>query len=118
MKNQKNNHNNKLQGVISITSKGTGYVATGGEKNKQDKQDIEVDFKNLNTAMHGDIVEILLHPKGKERQTAEVSKIINRAKIRFTGVLEQENLEVLPPSGGRTSKFFGKTKVAVSFFSL
>ena len=106
MKNQKNNHNNKLQGVISITSKGTGYVATGGEKNKQDKQDIEVDFKNLNTAMHGDIVEILLHPKGKERQTAEVSKIINRAKIRFTGVLEQENLEVLPPSGGRTSKLF------------
>ena len=35
-------------------------------------------------------MEILLHPKGKGRQTAEVSKIITRAKTRFAGVLELE----------------------------
>ena len=28
----------KLQGIISISSKGTGYVAIGNEKNKQDKR--------------------------------------------------------------------------------
>ncbi|OGI66282.1 ribonuclease R [Candidatus Nomurabacteria bacterium RIFCSPLOWO2_01_FULL_39_18] len=80
---------NKLQGIISISSKGTGYVAIGEEKNKG--QDPEIDFKHLNTALHGDMVEIILHPKGRERQTAEVSKIISRAKMSFTGVLEQEH---------------------------
>jgi len=88
MKNQKNYHTNKLQGIISISAKGTGYVAIEGSK---DKQDPEIDFKHLNTAMHGDTVEIVLHPKSKGRQTAEVVRIINRAKIRFTGVLESEN---------------------------
>ena len=91
MKNLKNNHGNRLQGVISISSKGTGYVSIGEKKNKRNNQDIEVDFKHLNTAMHGDMVEILLHPKGKNRQTAEVLKIIARAKICFAGVLELEN---------------------------
>ena len=65
---------NRLQGIISITSKGTGYVAIGEKNQKKDKQDPEVDFKHLNTALHGDMVEIVLHPKGKNRQTAEVSK--------------------------------------------
>src|SRR3970040_1953440 len=79
---------NRLQGIISITSKGTGYVAIGEKNQKKDKQDPEVDSKHLNTALHGDTVEIVLHPKGKNRQTAEVSKIISRAKIGFAGVLE------------------------------
>ncbi|OGI95330.1 ribonuclease R [Candidatus Nomurabacteria bacterium RIFCSPLOWO2_01_FULL_42_17] len=86
-KNLKNNHQNRLQGVISISSKGTGYVAVG---DKKDDQDPEIDAKHLNTALHGDLVEIILHPKSKGRQTAEVSKIISRAKTRFAGVLEQE----------------------------
>ena len=68
---------NKLLGTISITSKGTGCV--------------EIDFKHLNTALHGDTVEILLHPKGPSRQTAEVTKVITRVKNRFTGLLEVEN---------------------------
>ncbi|OGI93858.1 ribonuclease R [Candidatus Nomurabacteria bacterium RIFCSPLOWO2_01_FULL_40_18] len=97
MKNQKSKQTNRLQGIISITAKGTGYVAVG---EKKDNQDPEVDFKHLNTALHGDMVEIILHPKGKpdsakamswRRQTAEVSKIISRAKMRFAGVLELEN---------------------------
>ena len=90
---------NKLQGIISISSKGTGYVAIGEDKNKARPtersfgrgQDPEIDFGHLNTALHGDMVEIILHSKGKGRQTAEVSKIISRAKIGFAGVLEKEN---------------------------
>jgi len=77
---------NKLQGIISISSKGTGYVATPILE-----EDPEIDFRHLNTALHGDLVEILLHPKTKRRQSAEVSQIISRAKIGFVGVLEQEN---------------------------
>ena len=88
MKSQKNKETNKLQGVISISAKGTGYVKVLGEIPTKTGEDPEIDFKHLNTAMHGDIVEIILHPKGKNRQTAEVSKIVTRAKMRFAGVLE------------------------------
>ncbi len=79
----------RVEGRISISSRGTGYVAISEDKNKGN--DPEVDFKHLHTALHGDTVEILLHPKGHGRQTAEVTKIISRAKMSFAGVLEQEN---------------------------
>jgi len=100
VKSKTHKFSNKLEGIISISSKGTGYVAIGIEKNKG--QDPEIDFKHLNTALHGDMVEIILHPKnkgrpayakgfGEARQTAEVSRIISRAKMSFAGVLEMEN---------------------------
>jgi ribonuclease R len=78
----------RLEGVISISSKGTGYVAIPSFGQGKDP---EIDFKHLHTALHGDVVEILLHPKGRDRQTAEVTKIIKRSKTRFAGVLEKEN---------------------------
>src|ERR1035437_9178026 len=89
MKNHIKKQVNKAEGTISISAKGTGYVAIGIGKDKE--RDPEIDFKHLNTALHGDMVEIILHPKNKKRQTAEVSKIITRAKTRFAGILEQEN---------------------------
>ncbi|MFA5932043.1 MAG: ribonuclease R [Candidatus Paceibacterota bacterium] len=87
----KNNHKikeqkNKLQGIISVSSKGTGYVKVLGHE-----EDIEIDFKHLNTALHGDVVEIITHKKERDRITGEVTKIISRAKTRFTGILEEEN---------------------------
>ena len=90
MKNYKNKLKkvikNSFEGTISITSKGTGYVKVDGIE-----EDQEIDHKDLNTALNRDIVEIFLHPKTQSRQTAEVSKIIKRAKISFTGILESEN---------------------------
>lgn len=74
------------EGPISISAKGTGYVQISGYK-----EDIEIDFKHLNTALHGDVVKIVLHPKRQGRQSAEVSKIISRAKTGFVGVLEEKN---------------------------
>ena len=100
MKNKKQKIYKALQGTISITSKGTGYV-----KVPDYEQDPEINFKYLNTALHGDIVEIILNKKGYGRLIGRVSRIISRAKIGFVGVLE----EVSPPSGGLTSsKFFLK----------
>jgi ribonuclease R len=75
-----------LTGIISISSKGTGYV-----KAEKLDQDPEIDYKHLNTALNGDTVEILLHPKGSGRQTAEVTEIVQRAKKGFAGVLEKED---------------------------
>ncbi len=92
MKNKFNSNKikNTLQGIISISSKGTGYVAIGTEKNKG--EDPEIDFRHLNTALHGDMVEIVLHPKGQGRLTGEVVNIVSRAKMGFSGVLEKEGL--------------------------
>jgi ribonuclease R len=76
----------KLEGSISISSKGSGYVKIAGQKN-----DIEIDSRDLNTALHGDIVEVTLHPKTGPRIRGEVTNIVLRAKIGFAGVLEEEN---------------------------
>jgi len=76
---------NKQQGTISVSAKGTGYVRVLDQK-----EDVEIDFKHLNTALHGDTVEIILHPKKHGRQTGEVTKIISRAKTRFAGILEED----------------------------
>ncbi len=83
---------NRLSGTIAITAKGTGYVTplgTIGKKNKD--EDIEIDFKHLNTALHGDTVEISLLPKTSKRVQGEVVQVITRAKTNFAGVLENEN---------------------------
>ncbi len=84
-----------LEGIISITSKGTGYVRIDdGTKtpNKDKKDDIEIDSMHLNTALHGDTVEVIIHSKNsKGRIVGEVTKIISRAKNGFSGVLEEEN---------------------------
>ena len=73
-----------LTGIISVSSKGTGYVATTL------KEDPEIARQHLNTALHGDMVEIILHSKSHRRQTGEVIKIISRAKKAFAGILEKE----------------------------
>ena len=82
-------HKNKGQkaktGTIFITSKGTGYVTLEGYP-----EDIEIDPRDLGTALHGDTVEIILHPKSR-RQSGEVSNVIHRVKTRFVGILEKEN---------------------------
>lgn len=74
-------------GTVSVNSKGIGFI-----ENPADKQgeDVEIPQNLLHTALHRDQVEVALQPKrGTFRQTAEVVKIIQRAKIRFAGVLEQ-----------------------------
>lgn len=92
MKQMKNNKikpkitEKSLIGPISITSKGTGYVEI-----PDFEKDIEIDYKHLNTALHGDIVEILLFPKTESRTRGEVAKIVSRTKISFVGVLEEED---------------------------
>ena len=90
MKKHKNKAHTKpvkrLEGTISISAKGTGYVDIIGRDD-----DIEIDFKHLNKALHGDTVSIILHPKMSSLQTGEVVDILKRAKKGFSGVLESED---------------------------
>jgi ribonuclease R len=76
-----------MTGRITITSKGVGYI-----KNPEWTEDLEIQNQFLNTALHGDEVEAVLHAKVEgNRQQGEVTKIISRAKQGFVGVLEKEH---------------------------
>ena len=88
MRKQKTKSELNIQGIISVSRKGTGYI-----KVIDREEDIEVDSRHLNTALNGDMVEAILHPFqiDAKRQTGEVLKIISRAKGGFAGVLEREN---------------------------
>jgi len=79
-------HQNNLTGIISISAKGTGYV-----KVLDRKDDIEIDFRHLNTALHGDTVVVKIHGKMRSRTSGEVIKIISRAKTKFVGTLSEKN---------------------------
>lgn len=77
-----------IEGVINVNSKGVGFV-----ENPDQKQgvDFEIAPETLHTALNRDTVEIM--PLGQisrfMRPLAEVTKIIKRNKMRFTGVLEE-----------------------------
>lgn len=76
-----------VEGAISITAKGTGYVRV----DDSDDEDIEIGQKFLNTALHGDRVKVFLHPeKTGERQTGEVTEILMRSKMTFIGQIERK----------------------------
>ncbi|MFA6324955.1 MAG: ribonuclease R [Candidatus Paceibacterota bacterium] len=94
----------QLIGIISISGKGTGYVKIlnenlspkkAGIQTKSVLNDIEIDARHLNTALHGDTVEIKLHSKTEKRTTGEVIKIISRLKNSFVGVLEAADKKAL-----------------------
>jgi ribonuclease R len=76
----------EVEGTIRISAKGVGYVAVEGME-----EDIEIDPRDLNTALDQDRVMIILHGKrlGK-RQGGEVTQILLRNKTRFVGVLIRE----------------------------
>lgn len=72
-------------GQISVSGRGIGYFTVEGFE-----EDIEIQTPALNTALHNDTVEIVIHPEiPNQRIQGEVLKIVSRAKLRFVGVLEQ-----------------------------
>ncbi len=84
-----------IEGIIRISHKGIGKVII-----KETGELIEVAHSFLKTALNGDTVRVLLHPKKhNETATGEVTKIIRRSKKGFAGVLEKEdNIYFLIPS--------------------
>lgn len=86
-KSHKTQHLSSIEGVISITSKGTGYVRVEGQE-----EDIEIDPRFLNTALHGDRVKVTLHPQKKGRKpSGEIAEVLVRSKPGFSGVIEVAN---------------------------
>ncbi len=78
------------KGTISLTGKGIGYVEVEGFKD-----DIEIQNERLNTAYHGDTVEIEIgHPEGRERRIqGRVLKVLERRKNNFVGTIEKVGIQ-------------------------
>lgn len=94
----KKTQEHQVEGVISLTSKGVGYISVEGEK-----EDVEIDSSSLNTALHGDRVRVFLFPKipGK-KPSGEVAEILFRNKTAFVGKIEKKgNLFFLIPDDRR-----------------
>lgn len=72
-------------GVIEITSTGRGYVVC-----EELEDDLMIEKKHLNKALHGDKVEVLVREKKyKNKHEGQVIKILKRNKTVFVGVFEK-----------------------------
>ncbi len=89
-----------VEGVITTTGKGLGFVAVGDEAKRED--DIRVETGFLGTALPKDRVKILLHSKVPGmQQTGEVVEILARAKNTFVGTIEEDGSTFLVPQDTR-----------------
>ncbi len=78
-----------VEGVITTTSKGLGFVSVGMDNPRENDIRIEAGF--LNTALPKDLVKVRLNAKiPNAQQTGEIVEIIQRAKITFVGTLEKD----------------------------
>ncbi len=81
-------NNNYFQGILDMTSKGDGYVVVDGLE-----EDIYIPKKNINRALHRDLVQTYVFKRKKNGKfEGEIVNIIERNKTEFVGILKlQEN---------------------------
>lgn len=79
---------NKLEGIIRVTGKGTGYIGA-----PDDSDDYEVQPENLKAALNRDVVRVeFLNTEILGRKQAQVVEIIERHKTEFVGTLDDNFL--------------------------
>jgi ribonuclease R/exosome complex exonuclease DIS3/RRP44 len=78
--------NNKVEGVLEITSTGKGYVVSD-----QIEEDVLIEQRRLNKAFNGDRVEVLVSQRrSRGKPEGEVVGIVQRKKEKFIGVFERK----------------------------
>ncbi len=89
MTTEKTQDSQYVEGVITTTGKGLGFVSLGEDSPRENDIRIEAGF--LNTALPKDRVKVRLGVKiPNTQQAGEVVEIIQRAKISFVGTLEKD----------------------------
>lgn len=112
MKEQEKAKKYSINGTISTTAKGVGFVdaikgnvgkgvSVGKSLRSKDGDSIHIEEGLLNTALNGDLVEVSVEEKrvqGKLSKEGRVVKVIKRAKENFVGItkLEENTLVVVP----------------------
>jgi len=73
-----------VTGTIDLTKFGYAFVIT-----EEMEDDVFIAARNLNTALHGDQVKVLLYARHKGRRPeGEVVEIISRSRATFVGTIE------------------------------
>jgi ribonuclease R len=86
----------RITGIIQVTRKGVGYLPW---PNEPDKEDIEIDVRDLSGALNGDQVEVEVKglsqfrgragkPSNTTRFAGKVAKIVSRAKTEFVATIK------------------------------
>jgi len=85
---RKGQESSRFSGTIHIASNNVGYVTVEGVE-----QDVQIQTQFLNTALHGDEVEIALLPKNihDTRMQGEVVRVLERAKTEFIGTVDKKD---------------------------
>ena len=101
---------NYYTGTMDLTGKGEGYVLVDDLDD-----DIYIKHKNLNKALHGDVVEVYVFKRRKGgRLEGEVSKILQRKRTEFVGTIQvSEKFAFVETSGYNmyTDIFIPKSKI-------
>ena len=75
---------NYYTGKIDVTVRGNGYVVC-----EELEHDIYIPSRNMNHALHNDIVKVYVYKrKVNEKQEGDIVEIIERAKKEYVGVLQ------------------------------
>lgn len=73
-----------VTGTIDLTKFGYAFVLS-----EESEEDIFIAARNLNTALHGDQVKVLLYARHKgKRPEGEVVEILSRSRASFVGTIE------------------------------
>jgi ribonuclease R len=73
-----------VTGTIDLTKFGYAFVLS-----EESEEDVFIAARNLNTALHGDQVKVLLYARHKgKRPEGEVVEIISRSRASFVGTIE------------------------------
>ena len=74
-------------GTLYLSHKGIGTVRV-----KESDDTVEIEHAFLHTACQGDTVRVLLHPRKKHaEQAGEISEILRRSKVGFSGIIEHKD---------------------------
>ena len=85
------------QGVVDMASNGNAYVLC-----EDLDQDVFVPNNLLNKALHGDLVEVYVFPRRREKLEGEITQVIERKRTTFVGVVQmQKNFAFVVPTDRR-----------------
>ena len=85
------------QGVVDMASNGNAYVVC-----EDLDQDVFVPNNLLNKALHGDLVEVYVFPRRREKLEGEITQVIERKRTTFVGVVQmQKNFAFVVPTDRR-----------------
>ena len=90
---------NYIVGTIDMKQTGKAYVIP----QEEGREDVQISPNNINHALHGDTVKVLMFPQRKMRKPeGQVVEILQRAKTRFVGIIQRQDRFAFMVSDSRT----------------